>query len=456
MLIFLDDWPLFPVRLRLGFFCHVTLVRAACTPLFARPCRLRFSPAGSMGADSDEDEAEPCEVEGSHARKEEVSERDAANGLRYRGTQQKDVNFLKKNAQRMGVFERSSGLQYKILRKSADPNAKKPGASTVCKVHYRGAFADGTEFDSTYVRQQAMFVRPDQVVEGWGEALQLMRQGERWEICLPSHLAYGEKGFGPIPGGAVLIFDLDLVEVDAKEPSPPGYGTLAILIAALVVLVLMFLYQHFYMRSPKLPRGALISVHDVSSPLNPRVFFDLEVDGKPGGRVEFELFADVVPKTVENFRALATGERGVGKSGKPLHFKGSIFHRIIPGFMCQGGDITNGDGRGGESIYGRFFHDEWEHGVIHHTDPGLLSMANRGRDMQGSQFFITFGKAEWLDDKHVVFGRVSKGIDAVRALERVGSKSGKTSVPVVVVDCGQLGDDGTPIKVRERPHHDGL
>merc|ERR1712083_160017 len=123
----------------------------------------------------------------------------------------------------------------------------------------------------------------------------------------------------------------------------------------------------------------------------------------------------------ENFRALATGEKGISSSsGKRLHYKGTRFHRIIPGFMCQGGDLTTGDGMGGESIYGAPFRDEWEHGVIHHTQPGLLSMANRGRDTNGSQFFITVAETPWLDGKHVVFGRVVKGLEVLKAMEALG------------------------------------
>lgn len=169
---------------------------------------------------------------------------------------------------------------------------------------------------------------------------------------------------------------------------------------------------------------------------NPRVFFDLTIGGAPAGRVVMELFADSVPKTAENFRALCTGEKGVGRSGKPLHYKGSTFHRVIPGFMCQGGDFTAGNGTGGESIYGAKFADE--NFKKKHTGPGILSMANAGPGTNGSQFFICTAKTEWLDGKHVVFGQVVEGMDVIKKAEAVGSSSGRCSKPVVIADCGQL------------------
>jgi len=149
-----------------------------------------------------------------------------------------------------------------------------------------------------------------------------------------------------------------------------------------------------------------------------------------------ELFSDIVPKTAENFRLLCTGEKGMGKSGKPLHYKNSKFHRIIPNFMLQGGDFTRGDGTGGESIYGEKFADE--NFKEKHTGPGILSMANAGPNTNGSQFFICTIKTEWLDNKHVVFGRVIEGIDLVKTIESKGSQSGKPSAEVKISDCGQL------------------
>ncbi|XP_075457884.1 peptidyl-prolyl cis-trans isomerase-like [Ascaphus truei] len=164
---------------------------------------------------------------------------------------------------------------------------------------------------------------------------------------------------------------------------------------------------------------------------NKRVFFNLTADGIPLGRIVMELRFDVVPKTAENFLKLCTGEVGYG-------YKGCSFHRIIPSFMCQGGDFTNHNGTGGKSIFGSKFEDE--NFTLKHSSPGVLSMANAGPNSNGSQFFISTIKADWLNGKHVVFGNVVEGMEVVKKMESYGSNSGKTSKKIVISDCGVLSD----------------
>ncbi|XP_062992200.1 peptidyl-prolyl cis-trans isomerase D [Elgaria multicarinata webbii] len=178
-----------------------------------------------------------------------------------------------------------------------------------------------------------------------------------------------------------------------------------------------------------------------SNPSNPRVFFDVDIGGERAGRIVLELFADIVPKTAENFRALCTGEKGIGPiTGKPLHYKGCPFHRIIKKFMIQGGDFSHQNGTGGESIYGEKFEDENFH--YKHDQPGLLSMANAGCNTNGSQFFITTVPTPHLDGKHVVFGQVIKGMGITKLLENVEVKGEEPAKLCIIAECGELeGDD---------------
>ena len=163
--------------------------------------------------------------------------------------------------------------------------------------------------------------------------------------------------------------------------------------------------------------------------MSDNVYFDITINDEPAGRIVFKLFDDVVPKTARNFRELATGQNGFG-------YAGSSFHRVIPQFMLQGGDFTRGNGTGGKSIYGEKFEDE--NFNLKHDRPYLLSMANAGRNTNGSQFFVTTVVTPWLDGKHVVFGEVVEGQDLVSQIESRGSQSGRTSAKVVIAESGTV------------------
>ncbi|MGW5328372.1 peptidylprolyl isomerase [Streptomyces sp. NPDC004009] len=163
--------------------------------------------------------------------------------------------------------------------------------------------------------------------------------------------------------------------------------------------------------------------------MSDNVYFDITINDEPAGRIVFKLFDDVVPKTTRNFRELATGQNGFG-------YAGSSFHRIIPQFMLQGGDFTRGNGTGGKSIYGEKFEDE--NFDLKHDRPYLLSMANAGRNTNGSQFFVTTIVTDWLDGKHVVFGEVVEGQDLVKRIESLGSRSGTPSAKVTIAESGTV------------------
>ncbi|ORX87296.1 peptidylprolyl isomeras-like protein H [Anaeromyces robustus] len=168
---------------------------------------------------------------------------------------------------------------------------------------------------------------------------------------------------------------------------------------------------------------------------NPVVFFDIEIGNQPAGRMKMELFADIVPKTAENFRQFCTGE--YRKNGIPQGYKGCQFHRVIKGFMVQGGDFEKNDGTGGFSIYGEKFEDE--NFELKHSGPGLLSMANSGPHTNGSQFFITCSNCNYLDGKYVVFGKLIDGLLTLRKIENVPiGKNNRPKIPVTIVECGEM------------------
>jgi len=354
--------------------------------------------------------------------------------MRFRGTRKEDATFLEANSEKDGVVQLPSGLQYKVLNEQKDKTKPRPKASTPCMCHYSGRLTDGTVFDSSYKRGKPTKFAPNQVVPAWTEAMQLMREGDKWELYVPASLGYGAQGAGPIPGGAALVFEMELVEVGCADEGFPSWMWILLILGGIGIAFL--LYSQFIANQG--PAPPTVTLAEASDAANPRVFFDVEIGGTAAGRIEFELFSKVTPKTAENFRSLVTGEKGVGAAGKPMHYKGSKFHRIIPGFMIQGGDITKGNGMGGESIYGSTFADEFEQGIVKHTEPYLLSMANRGRNTNGSQFFITVAATSHLDGKHVVFGRVVKGQDVVQMMEKAGSRGGSPSQEVRIADSGEL------------------
>merc|ERR1712032_344781 len=211
------------------------------------------------------------------------------------------------------------------------------------------------------------------------------------------------RGAGSIiTGGAVLQVELEILKINESSAFTFMGINLSEFKMVFIVggFILFRLIWQMCSGSGSESNKAIVPLDDAVDPSNPHVFFDIEIGGEAAGQVEIELFAKVCPKTAENFRCLCTGEKGKGASGKPLCYKGSSFHRIIPGFMCQGGDFTRGNGTGGESIYGNKFADEWDQGIVQHSKPMLLSMANAGPNTNGSQFFLTVARTPHLDGKH--------------------------------------------------------
>ena len=356
------------------------------------------------------------------------------------------LKYMDKNAKKKGVKVLESGLHFRQTRKG-NANGLTPNKTSTCHVNYRGKNVQGNEFDASKKHgNDPMKFAPKDVIKGWTEALMMMKEGEKAEIVVPAELAYGKRKMGEyIVEGSVLIFDIELVKVELDTVGFDFLDYVKKLPMSIWAFIAYFIYQIFMPSTPSAARGKKLKASDqVGKKGNKKVFLDVAIHKDDTvvhtGRIEMELFNEIVPQTAENFFQLCTGEKGIGKCGKPLHFKDSIFHRIIPGFMAQGGDFQNSNGPGGESIYGNKFEDEFDEtkGYVAHNEPYLLSMANSGPNTNGSQFFITFANTTWLDTKHIVFGKVVKGSETVERMQKTGAQTGNIDGKVFVQDCGAL------------------
>ena len=247
-------------------------------------------------------------------------------------------------------------------------------------------------------------------------------------------LLVGASAFGPASFCKVNSIKSALrgVANDAEGPRSPkevASQTIRVRVSALAGAAALGLGL-----SPMPAMAAADDADDADETITDKVYFDVKIGGKDAGRIIIGLFGKTVPRTVQNFKSIAEGFQK--KDGNILSYANSPFHRIIPGFMIQGGDITRGDGRGGESIYGNRFGDE--NFKIAHSSPGYLSMANAGPNTNGSQFFITTVTTSWLDGKHVVFGKVLEGMDVVKAIEDQGSRSGQPASRVTISNSGTV------------------
>eukprot|EP01064_Diplonema_japonicum_P009549 TRINITY_DN1701_c0_g1_i1.p1 TRINITY_DN1701_c0_g1~~TRINITY_DN1701_c0_g1_i1.p1 ORF type:complete len:357 (+),score=61.53 TRINITY_DN1701_c0_g1_i1:58-1071(+) len=280
-------------------------------------------------------------------------------------------------------------------------------------VEYEG-FSDGKIVDKSEVG--GITFKVGDLVDGWRKVIKQLKPEGKYQLQVPENLANRN--------GKDMTYIITVVSTEE--------GTFMAMVKYYGLYVVMVVSAFFYYFAGLFSDADVNFIKEIPekcNPSHPVVFFDVAIGNTAPCRIEFELFSTVVPKTAENFRALCTGSTDVGS------YKGVLFHRIIPGFMCQGGDL---DGEGGRSIYGRKFPDEFDNGAYRHSEPFLLSMANHGPHTNGSQFFVTTGRTSWLDGKHVVFGRVKSGHDLVRKIEKQGSKSGSVKIPVRIADCGQV------------------
>lgn len=356
-------------------------------------------------------------------------------------TTQDGKDYLARNALKDNVVTLESGLQYRVIEAATNPDGEYPKESSPVTMHIVGKLIDGTVFDAglRYGEKFYPTMRVRNMLPGLREAVKLMKVGDKWEVTIPSELGYGDYEKNMVPASAVMIFSVEIAEI-GPEQGPLSWFAEQIFskYPIRIMLFVIFIFRGI----PKimgwdLPGGPLFEIKLLRNEKNPRVYFDIAIDGEEEGRIIMELFPQLAPKTCENFKTLCTGRA----KKKKWTYKGCTFHRIIEDFMCQGGDFTNGNGTGGRSIFEEEkFDDEFEKGVGAH-EKYVLSMANAGKNSNGSQFFITTNSCPHLNGVHVVFGCVVEGKEVV---DKMGSFAGTPPTKSIVIkDCGEAKNKST-------------
>lgn len=333
-------------------------------------------------------------------------------------------------AQRKSAFSLTATTR---AMSSSSSTAKEVKKGDRVEIHYVGTLEDGSQFDSSRERGQPLpfTVGQGQMIKGFDDGVIGMKIGEQKTLLLKPEVAYGEIS----EENVLRVPKQDVIDAVGAEDCVVGAKLMVgqgmpATITEITDTEIALDANHALAGKTLKFEVELMDLQRTEVKFNDKFkcFFEIDLDGEPSGRITMELRGDVAPKTCENFRALCTGEAGFGYEGSP-------FHRVIPGFMCQGGDFTNQNGTGGKSIFGNKFEDE--NFILKHEGAGTLSMANAGPNTNGSQFFLCTGDTSWLDGKHVVFGKVIEGMDVVKAIEAVGSQSGKTSKKVSVRASGE-------------------
>jgi len=322
----------------------------------------------------------------------------------------------------------------RCVRASSSSGAQRVAKGDNVRIHYVGTLENGEQFDSSRERGEpiAFAVGGGMMIPGFDAGVLGMAVGEKKSIkCAPKD-AYGDVR----PENILRVPKKDVVDavgaeyVKVGEKLMVGQGMPAEIVEITDDEVALDANHPLAGKTLNFDIEVVtIERLDVKHREAFKCFFDITIGGEAAGRIVMEIRGDVTPKTGENFRQLCTGEAGFG-------YKNSPFHRVIPGFMCQGGDFTARNGTGGKSIFGNKFADE--NFQLKHTGAGILSMANAGPNTNGSQFFLCTAETAWLDGKHVVFGKVIEGMDVVKKVEKVGSKSGAVSKEVLIANCGEM------------------